>query len=189
MIELQFPWAWWEHSSRGTAETELLHVKHLGSGKPFRVPELKCDHRAGLRGQHPRCHAAQGTLEAFHKWLKSQTVPLEGYAERTSLSSGRNRQCALPHWSANCPSPNTGVQPLLYTTIFFSRRSNLRSINPLNVILFSVCVPESSNLPLQILLSLNLLPIEHENLTDSKILKQKKVLNGISSPLTSKRAI
>lgn len=107
----------------------------------------------------------------FHKWLNSQPVPLESDAERTSLSSCRNRQCALPHCSAPCP--NTGVQPPVYTTVFSCRR-NLRSMRPLNVILFSVYVSEPSNLPLQIFLSINLLPMEHENLTDSKILKQKK---------------
>lgn len=107
----------------------------------------------------------------FQKWLKSQPVPLEGYAERTKLSSGRNRQphCALSHCSANCFSPNTGVQPPVYTTIF-SCVSNLRSIKRLNVIFFSLCLWAFKSPPKN--LSLNLLPMEHENLTDSKILKQ-----------------
>lgn len=136
MIDLELPWTF-QNTPQGTHQNwNAASSEHLLSGKPSvcqssnAISVVSGDSIPG--GTPLREH-----WRHFHKWLKSQPVPLEGNAERTSLSSGRNRQCALFHCSANCPSPNTGVQPPVYTTTF-SCRSNLRSINSVNVILFSV---------------------------------------------------
>lgn len=184
MIDMEFPWTSREHSSRDTAELDccMLSILFLES-----LSERQSSNavRVVSGDSIPGVTPLREHWRHFHKQLKSQPVPLEGCAERTSLSSSRNRQCALPHCSADCPSPNRGVQSPIYTTTF-SCRSNLRSIKFLNLILFSICVSKPSNMSRQIFLSLNLLTTEHENLIDSKVSRHKIVLNDVTSPLKKK---
>lgn len=173
-----FPWTWWEHSSRNTAEMPLWTAAGWTPVFPHGLPgSQSSDVMSGLRGSIPHGTPFERHWGHFPRATEIPSCSTRGLCLKDKSQQQQQQQagpCALPQCSANFHCPNTGVQPLIYTTSF-SCRSNLWSTNPYMLSFSPACVSEPSKLPLQIFLSLSLLPVEQENLSDCKTLRQKKV--------------